>query len=194
MSSILTMAGRPLHNAEDNIRRYCGLPWSGGAAEVWAYAYFDAIPTNPDTIEPIDVVATAALHPKLTQADLTWFLRRGGDLNAWLANVPDVDLAHADAAVLDDLPRIAGEGVQVSLLTKVLHRKRPGLIPMLDRAPLDWYRFKLSSRGAAAWGEWVRLLAEDLAANKDVLSSLRTIVPLSHLRLADIAIWMEGRK
>lgn len=190
--TILTMADRPLPEAADHIRRYSGLPWSGGSPETWAYAYFDALPTNSSAVEPLDVVSTAALHPKLTRRDLTWFSTHLSDLNGWLADTPDVDLAHADPSVLDELPRFAATGIELSLLTKVMHRKRPGLVPMLDRASLDWYRFKLHAKGAAAWPEYVRLLARDLAANEQALECLRAITPLRDLRLVDIAIWMEN--
>ena len=95
--------------------------------------------------------------------------------------------------MLDRLPGVA-DGIDLSLLTKVLHRKRPALIPMLDRSLVDWYRHHLNARGAAAWPELVRALAADLRLNEDALRSLRLIAPLTDLRIADISIWMENRR
>lgn len=190
--SPLLFADRPLDRAEDHVRRYCGLPWSGGNPEVWAFPYYDALPgTDPDDVTPPDVLAAAALHPKLTRLDLVWFVDQRRALGDLLRSVPDADLAETDPSLLDALPRIAAGGIELSLLTKVLHRKRPGLIPLLDRSLLDWYRLRLTSRTAAAWPELVRELAVDLAVNRDSLEPLRLLVPLTDLRIVDIAIWME---
>ena len=193
----MIFAGREIRAARDNVLRYCGLPWSGGEGEVWAYPYYDAIVTTPDLVEPIDVVATAALMPKLTPHDLTWFSEKRSELEQWLQVVPDIHLANAsidEVALLDELRSIADTGVTLSLLSKVLHRKRPGIIPILDRAPLDWYRRQLDGRGAAAWPQYIRLLAGDLQRNATTLEKISQDVPLTPLRIADIAIWMESRK
>jgi hypothetical protein len=188
----LVLAGRSIDRAEDHLRRYCGLAWSGGAPETWAYAYFDALEdTDPNDVFPTDVLAAAALHPKLTRADLVWFVDHRHGLGTFLRATPEHDLVDADPAILDSIPVLAGGGVELSLLTKVLHRKRPGLIPMLDRRLLDWYRLYLTTRGAAAWPQLVRALALDLARNHEQLERLRQVVPLTHVRITDIAVWME---
>ncbi|MDP9443905.1 MAG: DUF6308 family protein [Actinomycetota bacterium] len=189
----LVMADRPLPNAADDLRRYVGLPWSDGRPEIWAYRYFDRMTdTAPADVLPVDVLAAAALHPKLTQRDLTWFVERRHQLREFLSSVEDTDLAVTDPARLDVLLDLARTGVELSLLTKVLHRKRPKLIPLLDRRLADWYRFQLTARGASSWPQLTRALARDLAANREELDILQKVVPLSHLRIADIAIWMEG--
>ena len=65
----LVCAGRPIPGARDQIRRYCGLSWSGGEPETWAYEYFDSTPTGPDDlVGPPDLLASAALHPGFGQA------------------------------------------------------------------------------------------------------------------------------
>ena len=191
----LIMAGRPMADVEDTLRRYCGLPWSGGDPEVWAYAYFDAVQDDfPDEVMPVDVLAAAAVHPRLTRFDFAWFLERRGQLNDLLAHLPDIDLADADIGPLDSLPAVAGSGVDLSLLSKVLHRKRPKLVPMLDRSLTGWYRRQLSAQGASAWPELIRLLASDLRANSHTLGDLQDIAPLTTLRIADISIWMSNQR
>lgn len=193
--SALVLAGRPLPNAADNLRRYVGLPWSRGRPEVWAYHYYDQMPDlEPTEVLPVDVLAAAALHPRLTQRDLSWFVEHRDELSDFLAALPDADLAGVDAAVLDCLPTLADTGVELSLLTKVLHRKRPKLVPMLDRRLVDWYRLRLTVKGVAAWPELTRALAADLLSNEPALEDLRKVAPLSNLRIADITIWMESVK
>jgi hypothetical protein len=203
--SELMCASRVVPDAVERLRRYCGLAWEGGPAEVWAYPYFDAVETEGDVIDPVDVVSCAALHPALSRSDLEFFAARRFELEAWVAGLPPgVGLGAADASVmgrLRGLPLLA-EGVGVSLLSKVLHRKRPMLVPMLDHDIVDWYRPVTGRRGVSAWPAVVDALHADLAetGNIAVLANtaatlegcLRGPVP-SSLRMVDIAIWMGGR-
>ncbi len=39
----IVAAGREIPDALDRIRRYCGLRWSGGPPETWAWPYFDTV-------------------------------------------------------------------------------------------------------------------------------------------------------
>lgn len=202
----LVVAGSPLVGAEDLVRRYCGLPWSGGEDETWAYRYFELVhDVDPDRVAPVDVLTAAALHPGLRQADLAWFWRHQDQCSRLLAELPaGTDLARAsrpDLRALQALPAfLDGTEVELSLLTKVLHRKRPRLVPMLDRALVDRYRRCLPGRGVQSWARLVELLLADLnnPANAPMLTSLSDslseglpVVP-SHLRLVDIAVWMTA--
>lgn len=204
---ILVLAGRQVPDVTDRVRRYCGLPWSGGGPEIWAFRYYDAIRSaDPGRVEPIDVVVTGALHPNLSRPDLTYFADEGPALEAWLAGVPDdVDLGAAADDVLERLAELARWDVPagLSIRTKVLHRKRPRLIPLFDRAVVDWYRPVTGERAAvSAWAPLLRALRADLgrADNQAVLDgiadelrpALGATVP-TRLRMADVAIWMGSR-
>jgi hypothetical protein len=200
----LVLAGRHVGHAEDHVRRYCGLPWSGGDGETWAYRYFDAVSDlEPDTVTAVDVLAAGALSVGLSKADLTWFWTASAQLDALLAELPkNVQLADADGRTVElvqSLARMAAgsDSVSVSLLSKVLHRKRPALIPMLDKATQDHYRAQLPTRGEAAYPSLVTALQADLRSNQEALERLdqelsaeldATITPL---RIVDIAIWMS---
>lgn len=190
----LVCAGRLVPDAVDRIRRYCGIAWSGGGSEVWAYAYYDTLPTGPlNELGPADVLAASALHPGLSRADLEYFVVARLRLEDWLAGLPDVDLAdaaEADVAGLRVLPTLTGGLVSLSLLTKVLHRKRPGLIPLCDRSVLDWYRPVTGARGEKAWPALLDALHADLA-NPDNDAVLATAPSgIRRLRALDIAVWM----
>lgn len=201
----LVLGDRTVESVWDRIRRYCGLPWSGGAPETWAYRYYDAVVTDDRTVVPVDVLSTTALHPGLSRADLTWFYERSTELDRWLASIPvHVGLGEAGDDLLDRLADVSRwEGApSVSLLTKVLHRKRPALIPLVDRHILDWYRPITGERSAAlAWPSLLRALRQDLFGQ----NALRLVLigvelekelgrSLTPLRLVDIAIWMGSRR
>jgi hypothetical protein len=195
----------------DRIRRYCGLSWSGGYGETWAWPYYDAVPTShDDRVGPIDVVCVAALHPGLGKADLTFFRERRDDVSEWLAALPpdarlwevDDHLAVHVAGLADRFPEVA-----ISLLSKVLHRKRPHLIPLLDRHVVDWYRPITRRRAMAdAWPAIARAMREEqkdpewrfvtTMALQPIEQDLQQLTgsgngqQLSFLRAVDIAIWM----
>jgi hypothetical protein len=88
------------------------------------------------------------------------------------------------------------------LLSKVLHRKRPSLIPLLDRHIIDWYRPVTGERSATlAWAPIIRAMQQDLVG--DVNGSLTEIAdalrlelasPPPAIRLIDIAIWMGAQR
>ena len=202
---VLICAGRTVEGHSDLIRRYCGLAWSGGPPETWAFRYYEEVPTrNGDVIDPFDVLTCGALHGGFSRADLAFFFEQKELLESWLIGIPDdIDIADADESLLREiasLPELTDE-VGLSLLSKVAHRKRPRLVPLFDRAISDWYRPRTGLRGVAGWTRLVSELHDDLAqsGNRDVLSRLRSelahelgsVVP-SELRLVDIAIWMAS--
>ena len=202
----LVLAGRSVVDAADRLYRYAGLPWSGGDPEVWAFAYYDAVPTAHDSIvSPIDVLCAASLHPGLRRADLEFFARRGNDLVAWLGRVPpDLQLAEADDELLAHLDALADfePDVSLTLLTKVLHRKRPHFIPLVDRHVIDWYRQPGDPRRVdEAWPLATRRIRDDLRHPETLrfLSQYGASVgtfgneTVSIVRFIDIAIWMEPR-
>jgi hypothetical protein len=206
MNSIpIQVGGRDVPDALDRIRRYCGLTWSGGSPETWAYRYFDLVPSElPDEVTPVDVLAAAALHPGLSRTDLAFFVDRADDLTDWLRSVPvDAELQFADSDLLAHLDALLGlDGVSITLSSKVLHRKRPSLIPLLDRHIIDWYRPVTGERSATlAWAPIIRAMQQDLLG--DVNGSLTAIAdalrpelasPPPAIRLIDIAIWMGAQR
>ncbi len=152
------------------------------------------------------MLSTAALHPGLRWRDLQYFSWEASRLQAWLETIPrGVDLADAEEDLVAEVARLLerfGGHPGLSILSKVLHAKRPRLVPILDRTLTDWYRPISSRRGESAWQDCVRLLHGDLAArsNRTILRAIRSeirvelgaVVP-SELRVADIAIWMQVR-
>lgn len=198
----LLVAGRLVPDASDRVRRYCGLPWYGGGLETWAFRYYDVVTANPDGIGPIDVLAASALHPGLSRSDLAFFAERSAEIATWLRDVPaSAQLPDVDPAVLRrvvDIREWPG-APSLTLLSKVLHRCRPGLIPLVDKHILDWYRPVTGERSApAAWPALLKALGEDVVINAQPLAEIRAVVAgdtgveVSDLRLIDIAIWMRA--
>lgn len=204
-SLVVRIGGRPVEGGWDRLARYCGLDWSGGADETWAFRYYDSVWSPPDnTVKPIDVVACASMHPGLSKSDLTFFHDEREAIAAWLDELPiDRGLGGVDGSVLRHLADLSSWEVPVTLqlLTKVLHRKRPLLIPLVDRHVLDWYRPITGERSAAkAWPGLLRAIREDLDfTNAGFLHSMvagiedRTFERISTLRAIDIIVWMGAQ-
>ena len=201
----LVCAGRSVLNARDNIRRYCGLAWSGGDPEIWAYENFDLTPTGlDDLLGPADYLAAAVIHPGFGNDEMSFFRQAGGNeaCEEWLSLLPrNLDLADAVEATLVQLGRLSEiqAGRWLSITSKVMHRKRPVLVPLFDRAVADWYRPVTGQRGIAGWPALVREMHSDLAApaNRSFLADVAVELSSelsggapSELRLMDIAIWM----
>jgi hypothetical protein len=210
----IVAAGREVPMALDRIRRYCGLRWSGGPPETWAWHYYDMVPTAyDDLVTAVDVLCAASLHPGLSRTDLTYFRERGDDVTAWLRDAPPgltlFEASDGDVEHIAALPEVLPD-LSISLLSKVLHRKRPHLIPLLDRHIIDWYRPLTGKRAAAeAWPPLVRSLRSeelDLERRHLMSTALNRIEDalwpamdredrpgLSWIRAIDIAIWMGSR-
>lgn len=207
-------AGREVPRALDRIRRYCGLPWSGGLPETWAWQFYDALGSDdPTHVSRTDVLAAAALHPGLSREDLAFFHEQTARVDRWLAALPaEMLLADAPDEIVEHLVALPAvlTGPSLTLLTKVLHRKRPHLVPLLDRHVIDWYRPVTGQRAVTnAWGPVLSAMRDDLSgheARRTMTATVSTIErelcsslgessrpTLSWLRAIDIAVWMGSR-
>jgi len=112
--------------------------------EEWPY-YDGVVMGDWDRIEPVDVLATVSVNSFVTDAARVRRIHRGlaAACDGLLAGTPrETDLLDTDgAAAVERLlaAACAVPGVLVPVATKVLHRKRPHLIPMLDNVVLAHY-------------------------------------------------------
>jgi hypothetical protein len=128
---------------------------------------------------------------------------------AGVADLPQVPIEEADDAaiaqvadlfaVLDQAP-YAGKGVRGTILSKVLHRKRPDLVPLYDSRIFESYTAPGAIPRAAhrSWREFMQLLCtqmrDDLRAEADAFDQLVGVAGdagalLTRLRILDILVW-----
>ncbi len=181
------------------------------------YGYYDGIPQgDPDRLEPLDVLVTTAVNAFATaSATRIRQVHRGlqGRVEPLLTQVPaDVDLVSADEAVLEGVRRLLDAAVQVPwvlvpVACKVLHRKRPRLIPMLDNVVLGHYQRALGEgwlaaasqdkrraatagmRVLVAFREDLRAVAEPLGRVVDALA--REGFQLTPVRALEVLVWTQ---
>lgn len=126
-----------------------------------------------------------------------------------VAELPDVSLQDADDdhvmcvaglfGILDE-PRYAGRGVRGTIVSKVLHRKRPDLVPIYDSRIFDAYTAPgvLPRSLDRSWQEFMRQLCSqmraDLQAEAAAFDELQEIAEdagaaITKLRILDVLVW-----
>ncbi|WP_218713018.1 DUF6308 family protein [Arthrobacter sp. BF1] len=208
MTEQLTVGGRkiPLDDAKAFARNY--LSGEGN----WAYPAYDAYPGHPGTdVGHADLLAVALLNAHQRPLDSYYGLESLIPLiNERLADPAlQGSLADANAATLDAIARLFGvldekrpKYVSLTKLSKVLHRKRPELIPLYDKNISRCYADEgLDPRDRSrSWHDYSRLLLaamkRDLADQIDnwmEIADLATHVKITPLRAMDIVGWHLGR-
>jgi hypothetical protein len=182
------------------------------------YAYYDGIPdVAPDSIEPVDVLATLSMNSFVNDAAKVRRVHRGiaGRCDSILPRIPvDADLMSFDADLREfhELIHAAVQapGVLIPVATKVLHRKRPGFIPMLDNVVVSHYagflkkpelmeKSQSKQFAASVAVEVTHAFREDLSRCALPIAKIRTWLSdhgfeLSPLRILEVLIWTETER
>ena len=123
----------------------------------------------------------------------------------------DIDLADAtdtEIQSVGELFKVLDErrllGVSGTTLSKVLHRKRPRLVPLHDRFVNEAYvPDRVARRTNRPWSEYIKLLMyamrDDLNREVDAWDRIVAVAPSEHgrltrLRALDIISWSRGKK
>lgn len=171
---------------------------------------------QPDTLGPLDCLAPALLSVDIDYRQVVPLFRATGPGANLLAAMQAV-LDHPDSTDTDFLtvdlnaPGTAWAAVDAALVacrttarvkwlkevavTKILHRKRPALVPIFDSRVYSFYFGQRPVVGTAAVRALFARLQADVAANADWLRRLSAGVStpddrsLALLRAADIITW-----
>jgi hypothetical protein len=201
-------------NAVEIVRRYIAEPNPLDRRKAHAFDVYDAYRAQ-DRFAPLDqadLLAPVLLDvPNLSVSAYRWLTGQLAPLNRALDRIgteaslsdPDPDLGPlADLfSLLDDTSR---DGIRMTILSKILHRKRPRMIPLWDTHSLTCY-----SRGEACpvpeqrGGtrqeyalDVTRAMHADLRAGKPLweeVARLSTGRELTELRALDIVAWTLGK-
>jgi hypothetical protein len=179
------------------------------------YVYYDAIPSvDPNRIDPLDVLVTVAVNSFVNFATKVHGVHQGMAANCEpiLATIPeDADLVDLDrwSGSLRELLHAAVQiqGVLIPVATKVLHRKRRSLIPMLDTVLIRHYlsapEYKAllpgtesKDKAANVAMEALRLFQDDLLQAHSEIEDLQQQLavagfPLTAVRVLEILVWTQ---
>ena len=200
----LLPSGLTVDLSTDLLLRFCREEW----------AYYDGIPDrDPNRILPDDVLVTVAMNSFVNNAEKVRTVHRGM-ARACDRLLPDIPV-DADIRSFDLDGKIALElftaacrmrDVLLPVATKVLHRKRPGWLPMLDNVILFAYLEALGRSGmkartqegekAAGVGVFVmNAFRKDLEAAEDEVGAIGVVLrgvgtPMTPVRILEVALWM----
>jgi hypothetical protein len=180
----------------------------------YAYPAYDGYPgSGSATLDGSDLLAPILLnvrHIKIRSYNA--LLDCLDELNEGLTALRDVPPLHeADAAAIEVLAELFGildrrdlPGVRLTVLSKVLHRKRPDLIPLYDQNIKRCYMAGSEPRIATvkgrSWTEfaksWVPEVQADLTTQLHAWTALADLAPgptsVTPLRALDMIGWRLG--
>lgn len=200
---VSAFAAIPEETALDYLRQYYGL----GLWENRAYtgSYFDNLPAaSTDRVTAEDIVAVACLSVHVPAAASVKVIREQADeITSLLADIPS---SHLEDIPFEEHDSHFGTGSSALRLWKLLRnhygvgqttasklmaRKRPGLIPIYDSVVGRVTGFRNSD---GTWRAWHQALSGDPGLT-DGLRSLREsagLESISLLRVLDVVLWMDG--
>jgi hypothetical protein len=175
----------------------------------YAYPAYDTLVTNGSAeLVDGDLLAPALMGVDLDRARFR-LLREMLPALEGVADLPPVALQDADDdhvlcvagifGMLDE-PRYAGRGVRGTIVSKVLHRKRPDLVPLYDSRIFEAY----TAPGAIprstdrSWQQFMAMLCmqmrADLRAEAAAFVELERLAadagaPVTRLRILDVLVW-----
>lgn len=170
------------------------------------YDLYDAVPVpRDDTLRSEEIALCIMMNSRMSGNTGLAVWERREDIERGLRLIPaDADLA----AVL-----VPWEGVQalfdpfqsiprakLGIATKILHKKRPGLIPMLDTLLQGHYHGRLGKARAKTLGGYgvnlMKLFREDLMAVLPEVAALCEVAatqgkPVTPVRMLDHMVWSQ---
>ncbi|HET9168373.1 MAG TPA: DUF6308 family protein [Actinospica sp.] len=183
----------------------------------YAYPYYDRMSTgsDPDELNDGDLLAPTLLNVRMSIAAFRSLQSVRAELEEGLARIPaglTLDVAVAQGRHQELLAGIVGVldhhelyGVNMTTLSKVLHRKRPAFMPLYDSHVRACYVGSGSgypiARAAYRTMQWVEAMgtlaaciADDLTSQARIWDELADGLPVSRLRLIDVVAWRAGAR
>ena len=175
----------------------------------WSFPAYDRLVTNGSAVLVDGDLLAPVLIGTAVDRDRFLLLRELMPRIAGVADLPPAALQDAGDdvlaqvaelfSVLDDAP-YAGRGVRGTILSKVLHRKRPDLVPLYDSRIFEAYTAPgvLPRATERSWQDFMALLCrqmrEDLRAEAEAFGQLARVAAdagadLTRLRILDILVW-----
>lgn len=179
----------------------------------WYPVYDGVCVQQDDELRPTEIVLSVMLNSRISgdTGALIWQHRR--EVERHLANIPaGVDLIDlpggAELPGIDAIARafdsLCGlRRVKLGTAAKILHKKRPALIPIIDSRVYGYYHKRVIHRWrrGLSYGDQVAELVSHIHADMlSVENELRDLAkrmranrtPLSHVRILDYFLWMAG--
>jgi len=171
------------------------------------YGLYDGLPTQPgNEVSLTEIYGSIGIYSRIILNDAIRFLVRADDAAPLLRRIPDdacleeaTDDQLAAAADLVDLFASAQQ-VGRGKAMKVLHKKRPHFMPILDSVVFDflWKNFPHIVRQGSPTLDYIKLYRDVLLARRSVLAETQAELSTAHFslsmtRVLDFLIWLGWR-
>ncbi len=188
-----------LNNAEDRLHRYFG---AGG------WELYDGLPVAQNsTLTVADLLASVALNSGLDTRRQVWEvwiarqpIERVLDRIPLEASLKDADVPWDDLRDLMDVC-CATRNLLWPVATKILHKKRPALIPVYDRHMWTFYKPQVPRQ--RSWSDWdgrwwvacLKVFREHLLEHRSEIHGLCELLArngwhVTPVRVLEVLIWM----
>ena len=204
-TTIRLQDGTLIPNCEKKIVSYC----NGGLKKRKDYSYknYDKPAASPETLTFDDIQIANRMQARIPTTVQKSILDKSNEIERALKSIPPesdlIDWHKWDG--LTQLFRIFTEinGVKLARATKILHKKRPQLIPILDSVIQKYVRevpndSSLETEDYAKFAtSCCKIIQNDLKNNHNALSTIRIYVretdgiELTRLRILDILLWQK---
>lgn len=188
--NIILQTGRTIDECISKLQRFCVLDAS--------YKNYDLVTVNEDnSLEMSDIRLANHMGARMGQKVIQSVMDRAENINSALTYIPaGVELSN-DAVpwiTLENLFRATlGSQIHAARATKILHKKRPYLIPILDSVMVSYcqsVKRHSDKDESTRMIECVRIIKSDIERNLDTFRGLITAIPtITVVRAHDILIW-----
>jgi hypothetical protein len=213
MTAIRLQDGTEIQNCEQEILRYSNRRFEDRTDR--SYRNYDRCepPVIPDcSLVEHDIRVANKMQARMSSKVCQLVLNKRVKIESALKRIPpDCDLADDDVPwnhLTELFDATIMKGVRLARATKILHKKRPRLIPILDSV-IQKYASKMPHEASLDDDDAKRAIAscrvikKDLQSNRQALqaiqSNLKGIaidnkrIELSRVRILDILIWMKKK-
>jgi Family of unknown function (DUF6308) len=181
----------------------------------WFAVYDGVVVPQDNVLRPIEIALSVMLNSQISgnTAALIWEHR--DEVERYLTNISaQIDLI--DVPADSEIPGIGSiasafeslcalRRVKFGIAAKILHKKRPALIPIIDSRVYGYYHAHVIHRWqrGLSWGQQIAILIvqfhRDMLSVESELRDLSNRVrargtPLSHVRILDYFLWSAGRE
>jgi len=170
------------------------------------YALYDGCPApQGNDITAAEIWATVGFGSRMVEPDAVRILARADKVPPLLARIPDdaqLEKASTEqiAAAAEIIRSLIAYQVSFAKITKMLHKKRPAFMPVLDSVLLDflWKNFPHVVRQASPVEQLLHLCQSILQVCIRPVGQIRADLarrgfPLSNTRVLDWVLWIGWR-
>lgn len=200
MTTIHLQISHRITDCEERVQRYCTDP-----RDPSYYKYDCADVPADDELRKEDIQVANLMRARMSAEVIAKILARNDSIESRLIRIPKESMLERELPTkeLKELfDSILMPNVRMARATKILHKKRPELIPILDSVIQEYARQVRSKNPdgshprsqAELATEYCQILKRDVDDNRHSLKAVRENlkqkgIHLSELRILDILIW-----